>query len=99
MTAVFGERCTLGQANGPEVEVRVFGDEHHARYETLDGYAAVYDEQRGLFCYARLEQGRFVSTGVPITEPAPPGLTPHLEESPEVRAARAAPRPRGRGPA
>lgn len=93
MTAIHGERHRLGQENGPEVELRVFGDEHRARYETLDGYTAVYDEVRGLFCYAKLEGGSFASTGVPITEPVPAGLTPHLDETPEARIAKRRERP------
>ena len=66
MSAIFGEILTFGQANGPDVSCRVFGDEHYARYEDLDGYTAVYDEELGLFCYARLAAGAFRSTGVPL---------------------------------
>ena len=50
MSAIFGEILTFGQENGPEIALRVFGDEHYARYENLDGYSALYDDQLGLFC-------------------------------------------------
>ena len=69
MSAIFGEALTFGQANGPDVPLKVFGDEHYARYEDLNGYTAVYDDERGLFCYARLSAGSFRSTGVPLSSP------------------------------
>lgn len=88
MTAIYGERLTFGQRNGPEVQLVVFGDELYARYETLDGYSAVYDDASGLFCYARLVDGAFVSSGVPVTAPPPPGAVPHGKESDAVRQAK-----------
>ena len=36
MSAIFGEILTFGQPNGPDVALRVFGDEHYARYENLE---------------------------------------------------------------
>jgi hypothetical protein len=91
MTTAPRRSVTLGQANGPDVELRVEGDESYATYQTLGGRPAVYDEQAGLFCYARLVDGRFVSTGTPISEPPPRDAAPvHAEESPSVRHARAA---------
>ena len=70
MSAIFGEVLTFGQANGPDITLRVFGDEHYARYEDMNGYSAVYDDQLGLFCYARLSAGSFRSTGVPLSQAA-----------------------------
>ena len=81
MSVIFGETLTFGQKNGPDVSLKVFGDEHYARYETLSGYTAVYDDDAGLFCYARLAAGVFRSTGVAITQPPPSGLARHLKES------------------
>lgn len=81
----------LGQAKGPEVELQVDGDEWYATYHTPSGGPAVYDEELGLFTHARLVDGRFESTRVPITDPAPDGAAPKgAEESPDVRQARAA---------
>ena len=88
MTAIRGEKLSVGQRSGPEVELVVFGDEFYARYETLDGYSAVYDDERGLFCYARLVDGAFVSSGVPVSASAPPGAVLHGKESDAVRQAR-----------
>lgn len=89
MSAIFGEILTFGQEKGPEIALRVFGDEHYARYENLDGYSAIYDGQLGVFCYARLAAGSFRSTGTPLSARPPAGLVRHLQESQETIAARA----------
>lgn len=80
MSAIFGEILTFRQPNGPDIRLRVFGDEHYARYETLHGYTAVFDERQGRFCYATLEAGAFQSTGVPVSESPPAGLARHIQE-------------------
>lgn len=85
MSAIFGEKLTFPQENGPEVELFVFGDEFYARRETLEGYTVLYDETLGQYCYAVLREGQFASSGVPISEPPPPGLLPHLEEAASIR--------------
>lgn len=90
MTAIHGEKLSFGQRNGPDVELLVFGDELYARYETADGYSAVYDGERGVFCYALLVNGAFVSSGIPVSEPPPPGALLHGKESDAVRQARSA---------
>lgn len=85
MSAIFGEVLRFPQGDG-EVQLRVFGDEFYARYETLDGYTAVYDREQSKFCYALLREGEFVSSGVDITDSAPPeGISPGLQEDKEVR--------------
>lgn len=92
MSAIFGEFLSFDQAKGPDVVLAVFGDENYCRYENVGGYSVVYDDERGLFCYARLAAGRFRSTGVPLSDPVPPGLVRHLQESQEVVVARASAR-------
>src|SRR6187431_1438829 len=89
MSAIFGEILTFGQQNGPDIRLKVFGDEHYARYETLDGYTAIFDDLKGLFCYARLAAGTFRSTGVPVSDPPPAGIVRHLQESLAVSEAKA----------
>ena len=94
MSAIFGELLTFGQENGPDIRLRVFGDEHYARYETVDGYTVVYDEGIGQFCYARLAAGAFRSTGMPASGAPPAGLVRHLQETQpvtEVKARRVGP--------
>ena len=88
MVGVFGERVSLGQANGPDVELIVSGTELYGTYQTPDGFPAVYDDALGLFTYARVVDGRFESTGVPVTSPPPDGVERHAAESDEVRMKR-----------
>jgi M6 family metalloprotease-like protein len=90
MSAIFGEVLVFGQAEGPEIKLKVFGDEHYARYEDLNGYSAVYDDGLGLFCYARLAGGSFRSTGKPLSQPPAAGLVRHLQEVQTTIVARAA---------
>ena len=47
MSAIFGELMSFDQENGPEIKLRVFGDEFYARYETEEGYTAIYDDDLG----------------------------------------------------
>ena len=84
MSAIFGEVLTFGQPNGPDIRLAVFGDEHYARYENLDGYTVVYDEGAGLFCYARLSAGELGQPALPPAIQPPAGLQRHLQESAAV---------------
>jgi hypothetical protein len=91
VSGVIGQRVVLGQGRGPDVELRVTGTPLYATYETLDGYPAVYDPHRELFCFARLSRaGAFLSTGVSVLSPPPPGLRRHVHESDHVRTAKIA---------
>lgn len=85
MVGMFGQKVSLGQANGPDVELVVRGTELYASYETPDGFPAVYDDGLGLFCYAKLAEGRFESTGISVAGPPPPGVERHATESDNVR--------------
>lgn len=85
MSGIFDEILTFKQENGPDVRLVVMGDEHYAHYETIDGYTVVYDADLGLFCYALLINGRFVSSSTPISAAPPAGLRRHLEEAEIVR--------------
>ena len=86
MSAICGERLIFGQQEGAEVELLVFGDEFYARYETTEGYSVLYDRGLGCYCYAELDsQGRFLSSGTPISKRPPFGLKRHLRESARIR--------------
>lgn len=89
MSAIFGELLTFSQEKGSDIKLKVFGDEFYARYETEDGYSVIYDPELGRFTYALLQEGRFVSSGVDLEKSPPLGVESHLEESNEVRAAKA----------
>src|SRR5688500_6651170 len=69
MSGIFNEQLTFKQENGPDVRLVVIGDEHYAQYETIDGFTVVYDVGKGLYCYAQTVNGRFVSTGIPMSVP------------------------------
>lgn len=86
MSAIFEETLTFPQDDGRLVELVVIGDEFYARYETPGGYTAVPDPNAGGWCYATISDGEFVSTGVPVDKPPPPGLRRHVKESASVRA-------------
>lgn len=88
MSSIFGEILTFQQEKGNEVKLVVFGDEYYARYETEDGYSAIYDSNLGLYCYAFIFKGEFVSSSVPISKSPPSGIRRHLKESEEVRNAK-----------
>ncbi|MCK4475902.1 MAG: M6 family metalloprotease domain-containing protein [Methanophagales archaeon] len=88
MSAIFGETLTFEQENGPDVKLVVFGDESYARYENEDGYTVVYDSDLGLYCYADLINGEFVSSGVSQIESPPARVRRHFKESGEVRNAK-----------
>jgi M6 family metalloprotease-like protein len=92
MSAIFGEVLTFGQPKGPDIQLRVFGDEDYSRYENLNGFTVVMDDELGLFCYARLAAGTLRSTGVPATTNPPASLVRHLQELQEVVEAKAAAR-------
>lgn len=85
LTGIVDEKVSLGQANGPDVELIVRGTELYANYETPDGYPVVYDDARGVFCFAQVIDGRFESTGVSTASPPPAGVKHHAVESDVVR--------------
>ncbi|WP_143316476.1 M6 family metalloprotease domain-containing protein [Clostridium sp. HBUAS56017] len=83
MSKIVGEILTFPSGN-ENIKLRVFGDEFYARRESLDGYTAIYDNNLEKYCYAKLDNGKLVSTGEKINGPIPSGITPHLKEVPEV---------------
>jgi M6 family metalloprotease-like protein len=89
MSAIFGEILTFGQQTGPDIQLRVFGDEYYARYETIDGFSVTYDEGLGLYCYATLSAGAFRSTGISPAQAVPSGLVRHLQETGDMVAVKA----------
>lgn len=88
MSAIFGEFLNFKQSNGLEIKLRVYGDEHYARYENADGYTAIYDEETATFYYAALKGNQLFATGVPIENDPPSGIARHLQDSAAVRRAK-----------
>ncbi len=89
MSAIFGEKLTFPQERGEDMQLIVHGDELYANYETQDGYSVIYDREMGLYCYAHLVEGAFVSSKKPASEKPPSGLQKHLREADGVRRAKA----------
>jgi M6 family metalloprotease-like protein len=88
----FGQRFTFVQPDGTPLEVRGWGDQRRAVFETLDGYTVTKNPKSGFYEYAEVAaDGQSLrSIGV-----APGGadvalaMRPHLRLAPEVARARA----------
>ncbi|GBC61304.1 peptidase M6 [Desulfonema ishimotonii] len=85
MSVIFGHTRTFPQGNGPDIRLRVYGDEFYARYETPEGYTVVYDPDLERYCYAIRVSGHLVSSGTPVIKRPPQGLRRHLQEDKTIR--------------
>nr|VFJ49702.1 MAG: M6 family metalloprotease domain-containing protein [Candidatus Kentron sp. FW]VFJ52152.1 MAG: M6 family metalloprotease domain-containing protein [Candidatus Kentron sp. FW] len=85
MSVLLGQFTTFPQGDGPDIQLKVFGDEFYARYENREGYTVVYDPKKEKYCYAMLEVGHLVSSGIPADQPAPKDLPYHVQEDKDVR--------------
>lgn len=85
MSVIFGEIRSFPQGDGPDVRLRVFGDEFYARYENEEGYTVVYDPNLERYCFAVRVQGHLISSGVPVMKRPPQGLRRHLQEDKSIR--------------
>ncbi|MGE0082793.1 MAG: M6 family metalloprotease domain-containing protein [Desulfococcaceae bacterium] len=88
MSAIFGEIRYFPQEKGPDIRLRVFGDEFYARYESETGYTVVYDPEVGKYCYAEPVNGNLISGGVPLSRCHPRGLKRHIQENKDIRNAK-----------
>jgi M6 family metalloprotease-like protein len=92
-TPFLGKTFAFTQPDGTKIDVRGWGDQHYAVFETLDGYTVVKNPRTGFFEIAQLS-----SDGARL-EPAP-GPQGHMDGArtpvrPGVRIAREAARARG----
>jgi M6 family metalloprotease-like protein len=64
----YDKEFTFTQPDGTEIMVKGWGDQHHAVFESLDGYSIVLDPESGFYCYADLsdDEEDLVSTGVKV---------------------------------
>lgn len=89
-----GKAFTFTNPDGSTIELRGWGDQHHAVFETLDGYAVVKNRATGFYQYARLSDDKndLVPSGTNVGEASPQdmGLRPHLRIRPEAAKRRAA---------
>jgi M6 family metalloprotease-like protein len=96
---------TFTNPDGSEINVRGWGDQHYAVFETLDGFTVVQDPETGYYQYAQLseDKSQLVPTGAKVGEvdPRSLGLRPHIRIRREAareqaRAARSLEEPRRR---
>lgn len=84
-----GRRFTFQQPDGTTLEVRGWGDQHQAVFETLDGYTLVRDPQSGFYSFAEVSpDGETLrSTGVTprIRSGAALGLQPGTRLTPAAQ--------------
>jgi M6 family metalloprotease-like protein len=81
---------TFTQPDGTKVELRGWGDEFYAVFETLEGYTVVFDKGLRAYCFAQGGAGGvLVSSGVQVQQgdPATLGLAKHLRMSEAARSA------------
>lgn len=67
----YGQQFTFTQPDGSTLDVRGWGDQHHAVFETLDGYTVVENPASGFYEYAIRKNGSLKpSTVIPSNLPA-----------------------------
>lgn len=78
----------LTNPDGSEIEVRGWGNQYYAVFETLDGFTVVKDPETGYFQYARLseDENHLLPTGSRVGEVDPKslGLQPHIRIKPQA---------------
>lgn len=88
-----GKRFTFHQPDGTELEVRGWGDQHQAVFETTDGYTVVEDPYSGFYTYAEVapDGETYRSTGVNprVRSGAAVGLSPGARVTPGAQRRRA----------
>jgi M6 family metalloprotease-like protein len=76
---LFGEQLTFTQPDGTKFDVRAWGDQNNARFETVDGFEIVRDPVTGYFHYATTtperDELRATPARVAIDAPQPLSLS------------------------
>lgn len=91
-----GEEINWQQPGGPNLTLRVYGDEFFGRTETADGYTVVYNPEDGAYHYAALaaDGSKFVPSGIKAHLAPPANQVKQLNLQParirEIRAQRKA---------
>ena len=84
----FAKQIPFVQPDGTPIVLSGRGDEFYAVFETLDGYAVVFDPGQKAYCFARqAADGPLVSTGVQVHrgDPVALGLARHERMSDAAR--------------
>lgn len=81
-TPFFGKEFTFHQPDGATLQVRGWGNQEHAVFETLDGFTIVKDDRTGYFQYATIngDGDNLLPTGFQAekVQPLSLGLRPNL---------------------
>ncbi len=92
-TPFIGKEFTFTQPDGTALRVRGWGDQHHAVFETLNGYTVVEDPATGFYQYAdvSLDGDELIPTGARprLVNPRNIGLTPSVRVKREAAKAKA----------
>ncbi len=83
MSAPFiNEEFTFTNPDGSTIQVKGWGNQYYAVFETLDGYTVVQDPDTDFYKYAQLsnDKNELVPTDAKVGEVAPQslGLQPHI---------------------
>lgn len=84
MSGIYGEILQFPQGDDKTIRLKVFGTEHYSRFENLDGFTVMFNEDTGLYCYALRDGNYLKPSTVPAEDPAPEGLKRHLQETPKA---------------
>ena len=68
----FKKQFTFTQPDGKEIRVVGTGNQHHAVFETPDGYTLIKDPVSGYYQYADAQQDELVPSGIPLVSRAMP---------------------------
>ncbi len=84
MTAPFiDEQFTFTNPDGSTLEVKGWGNQYYARFETLDGYTVVKDPNTGFYTYAQLSDDKNellpADGNIDDLNPQDTGIRPHLK--------------------
>jgi hypothetical protein len=89
----FGKRFTFTQPDGTQLDVRGWGDQHHAVFQTLDGFTVTQDPVSGFYEYATVSGDRedLKPSGIRpgARDPVAFGLSPGARISRTAAAAKA----------
>lgn len=81
----YNKEFTFTQPDGSQIKVKGWGNQHHAVFETLDGFTVIKDPLTDFFQYAKLSSDKnyFEPTGinVGVLDPETIGLAKHLRVS------------------
>ena len=93
LAAPFDKAFAFIQPDGTAIQVHGWGDEFHADFETLDGYAVLFDQTAQAYVYASLSPDGLllVSSGLVVgsADPLSKGLAKHLRADPKTTKAEA----------